>query len=163
MFYRAMLHRVSVSASLQVQIVSSYPVRPTIRARMAQCAWRSWIRTISLWASAATVAGASLAPAVKSMWMSAAPTPVFTASAMTVQKKKKEKYPANMTLGMVASLHLNTHTHRQALGHICFCSLNPNLSWVRLAGNKAVMTVGLFHLMWGSVTSPAGARAWLVR
>lgn len=88
-----MLHCVCVCvclfASLQVQIVSSYPVRPTIRARTARCAWRSWIRTISLWASAVTVAGASLGPAVKLMWMSAAPAPVFTAFAMTVLGKKK--------------------------------------------------------------------------
>lgn len=73
-----------LSAPLQVQIVSSYPARLTIHARTAQCAWRSWIRTISLWASAVTVAGASLAPAVKLMWMSAAPAPVFMAFAMTV-------------------------------------------------------------------------------
>lgn len=71
--------------SLQVIIVSSYPVRPVIPARMEQCVWRSWIRTISLWVSAVIVAGASLAPAVKSMWMSAAPAPVFTASAMMVR------------------------------------------------------------------------------
>ncbi|TNN30964.1 hypothetical protein EYF80_058884 [Liparis tanakae] len=49
---------------------------------MAQCVLRSWIETVSLWVSAVTVAEASLAPAVKSMWMSAAPTPVSTASAM---------------------------------------------------------------------------------
>lgn len=80
---------------------------------MVRCAWRSWIGTISLWASAVTVAGASLAPAVKLMWMSAAPAPVFTAFAMTVFKKKNKKgknaYSANMTLGMIASLHLNTN------------------------------------------------------
>lgn len=102
---------VCLYASLQVQIVSSYPARPTIHARTAQCAWRSWIGTISLWASAVTVAGASPAPAVKSMWMSAAPAPVFTAFATTVLKenkkndKRKKIHPYNMALGVVARLH----------------------------------------------------------
>lgn len=111
---------VCLCASLQVQIVSSYPARPTIRARTAQCAWRSWIGTISLWAFAVTVAGASPAPAVKSMWMSAAPAPVFTAFATTVLKennKKNEIHPYDMALGVVARLHPNTDA--QGRGHIC--------------------------------------------
>lgn len=65
--------------------MSTYPARPAIHVRMAECAWRSWIRSVFLWVSAVTVAKASPAPAVKSMWMSAVPVPVFTAFAMMVR------------------------------------------------------------------------------
>lgn len=74
----------------QVAIVSSYPVRPTTPVRTWQSVWRSPIRPISLWVSAVVVKEASQAPAVRSMRMNAAPTPAFTASAMTVRSTAHE-------------------------------------------------------------------------
>lgn len=147
-------------ASPQVIIASSYPARPVIRVRMVQCVWRSWIRTISLWVSAVTVAVDSLAPAVKSMWMSAVPAPVFTASAMMVRNSLCCQPTYQQALEMKAILqYMHTHTHILWLCHICFCSL---VAWhvvfteVNIAANKGFMRVDLFHLMWGSRTLPAG-------
>lgn len=69
---------------LKVQIASTCPARPTIRARTAACVWRSWTSSVSLRASAAAVAEASPAPAAKSTWTSAPPVRAPTASATTV-------------------------------------------------------------------------------
>lgn len=72
---------------LKVQIASTCPARPTIRARTAACVWRSWTSSVSLRASAAAVAEASPAPAAKSTWTSAPPVPAPTASATTVRSR----------------------------------------------------------------------------
>lgn len=73
------------SPRLKVQIASTCPARPAIRARTAACVRRSWTSSTSPRASAATVAEASPAPAARSTWTSAPLVPAPTASATTVR------------------------------------------------------------------------------
>lgn len=135
---------------LKVQIASTCPARPTIRARTAACVWRSWTSSVSLRASAAAVAEASPAPAAKSTWTSAPPVPAPTASATTVRSRAAAS-PASFSGALSRRRRTCVPCARQHRHRVCqlrFGSLTVLTGRVALAANKSyVMRVELFHLM----------------